>query len=62
MDVKMDDEWIAGGGMLKPAMLLDTAQDPRQVSGYAFGMGLERLALLKLGLKSIDELWCQPYL
>ena len=59
----MNDEWIAvaGGGMLKPAMLLDAAHDPEQVSGYAFGMGLERLALLKLGLKSIEELWLQAY-
>lgn len=43
-------------------MLLDAAQDPDQISGYAFGMGLERLALLKLGLKSIDELWSTQYL
>lgn len=63
LDVRMNDEWIAvaGGGMLKPAMLLDAAHDPEQVSGYAFGMGLERLALLKLGLKSIDELWSEAY-
>ena len=63
-DVKMDDRWVtvAGGGMLKPAMLLDAAHDPELVSGYAFGMGLERLAMLKLGLKSIDELWSPCYL
>ena len=64
VDVKMDDKWVAvaGGGMLKQVMLLDAAHDPEQVSGYAFGMGLERLAMLKLGLKSIDELWSPRYL
>jgi phenylalanyl-tRNA synthetase alpha chain len=64
VDVKMHDKWItvAGGGILKPAMLLDATHNPDQVSGYAFGMGLERLAMLKLELKSIDELWSPCYL
>ena len=59
-----EDRWrsIAGCGVLKPAMLREAGHDPDQVQGYAYGIGLERLAQLKLGLKSIHELWRRPYL
>ena len=59
-----DKGWrsVAGCGMLKPAMLREAGHDPDQVQGYAYGLGLERLAQLKLGLKSIHELWRRPYL
>ena len=40
----------------------DAGHDPGEVQGYAFGLGLERLAELKLGLKSVHELWRHPYL
>ncbi len=58
------DEWhgVAACGMLKPAMLQEAGHDPGQVQGYAFGFGLERLAQLKLGLKSVHELWRRPFL
>ena len=59
-----EDRWrsIAGCGMLKPAMLREAGHDPDRVQGYAYGIGLERLAQLKLGLTSIHELWRRPYL
>ena len=49
VDVEMKDGWIevAGCGMLKSAMLRDAGHDPDQVQGYAFGLGLERLAQVK---------------
>ena len=61
--VKVNGEWlgVAGCGMLKPAMLGEAGHDPTKVGGYAFGLGLERLAHLRLGLKSIHELWRPPY-
>ena len=64
VDVKTKQDWlaVAGCGMLKPAMLREAGHDPQQVNGYAFGLGLERLAQLKLGLESIHELWRPPYL
>jgi phenylalanyl-tRNA synthetase alpha chain len=64
VDAKVDETWqaVAGCGMLKPAMLRDAGYDPDQVGGYAFGLGLERLAQLKLGLESIHQLWRHPYL
>lgn len=59
-----EDRWhgVAGCGMLKPAMLREAGYDPGRVQGYAFGLGLEKLAQLQLGLRSIHELWRRPYL
>lgn len=64
VDVELAGMWqeVGGCGMLKPAMLRDAGHDPGQVQGYAYGVGLERLAQLKLGLRSIRELWRPPYL
>jgi RNA polymerase sigma factor (sigma-70 family) len=64
VDAKVNDKWesVGGCGMLKPEMLREAGHNPKRVQGYAFGLGLERLALLKSGLKSIHELWRPPYL
>jgi phenylalanyl-tRNA synthetase alpha chain len=63
VEVKANDKWIsvAGCGMLKAEMLKEAGYNTDVVSGYAFGVGLERLAMLKLGLKSVQELWRPPY-
>ena len=44
---------ILGAGMVHPAVLQHAGLNPRQWSGYAFGVGVERLAMLRLG---IDDL------
>ncbi len=44
---------ILGCGMVHPKVLSMSGYDPEAVSGFAFGMGLERLAMLKYG---IDDL------
>jgi phenylalanyl-tRNA synthetase alpha subunit len=31
------------------------------LSGFGFGLGLERLAMAKLGLSDIHDLWRPPY-
>ena len=63
VDVKVNGEWIgvAGCGMLKTEMLREAGHDPRVVGGYAFGLGLERLAQVQLGIEAIHELWRPPY-
>ena len=63
-DVRSRQDWVAlgGCGMLKPAMLAEAGYEAGEVSGYALGLGIERLAQLKLGLKSPRELWRPPYL
>lgn len=44
---------IAGAGMVHPAVLKNAGIDPEEYSGYAWGMGVERLVLLKHGVKDI---------
>jgi phenylalanyl-tRNA synthetase alpha chain len=44
---------IMGAGMVNPAVFQAVGYDPAQVSGYAFGMGVERIAMLKHGIDDI---------
>jgi phenylalanyl-tRNA synthetase alpha chain len=44
---------ILGSGMIHPNVLRAVGYDPAQYSGFAFGMGVERTSLLKLG---VDDL------
>jgi phenylalanyl-tRNA synthetase alpha chain len=39
--------------MVHPAVLKNAAIDPEEYSGFAWGMGVERLVLLKHGVKDI---------
>ena len=53
---------VLGGGLLMPQTLTDKGYDPQQVAGYAWGMGLDRLAMLRLGITDIQALWQAPYI
>ncbi len=44
---------VAGAGMVHPEVLRNGGVDPEDCSGYAWGMGLERLAMLFYGVKDI---------
>jgi len=44
---------IMGAGMVNPVVLRNGGYDPQQVSGFAFGMGPERIAMLKYGIDDI---------
>ncbi len=44
---------IAGSGMVDPNVLANCGIDPEEYTGFAFGMGIERIAMLKY---SIDDL------
>ncbi len=44
---------VAGAGMVHPNVLRNCNYDPKKWSGFAFGFGLERLAMLKYGIKDI---------
>lgn len=52
---KVNKEWIeiGGCGMVDPAVFEGVGYDPEVWSGYAFGMGLERLAMLMYGIDDI---------
>jgi phenylalanyl-tRNA synthetase alpha chain len=56
--------WIEllGCGMVDPAVFAFAAEkqpayDPKEISGFAFGMGVERIAMMKYGISEIGELY-----
>jgi phenylalanyl-tRNA synthetase alpha chain len=44
---------ILGAGMIHPRVLEVSGYDSEKVSGFAFGMGIERIAMLKYGVDNI---------
>jgi phenylalanyl-tRNA synthetase alpha chain len=48
---------VSGCGMVHPNVFEHVGYDPHQVTGYAFGMGVERVAMLKYGIGDIRLLY-----
>ncbi len=48
---------ILGCGMVHPTVLRNGGYDPAVYSGFAFGMGPERIAMLKYGIEDIRNFW-----
>jgi phenylalanyl-tRNA synthetase alpha chain len=48
---------ILGGGMVHPKVLEMSGYDPEQYRGFAFGMGPERVAMLKYGIEDIRHFY-----
>lgn len=48
---------LLGCGMVDPNVLAGVGIDPEQWSGFAFGMGIERLAMLKYGVNDIRHFY-----
>ncbi|MCE9530519.1 MAG: phenylalanine--tRNA ligase subunit alpha [Planctomycetes bacterium] len=48
---------IMGAGMVHPTVLRNGGYDPDQVSGFAFGMGPQRITMLKYAIDDIREFW-----
>jgi phenylalanyl-tRNA synthetase alpha chain len=44
---------ILGTGMIDPNVFAFVKYDPEKYTGYAFGMGVERIAMLKFGIDDI---------
>lgn len=80
MDVKCDrsggtvkigqgDDWleVLGSGMVHPNVLRNCGIDPDEYQGFAFGMGVDRLAMLKYGMPDLrpyfeaDAAWSRHY-
>lgn len=53
------DRWIEvmGAGMVHPHVLRDSGIDPTMYSGYAFGMGIDRLAVIRYGIDDIRDMY-----
>ena len=58
-DSKLANKWIEvmGAGMVHPNVLRDSGIDPAIYSGYAFGMGIDRLAVMKYGINDVRDLY-----
>jgi phenylalanyl-tRNA synthetase alpha chain len=58
---------ILGCGMVHPNVLKNCGIDPDEYQGFAFGMGIERLAMLKYGIPDLrtffdgDTRWLDHY-
>jgi phenylalanyl-tRNA synthetase alpha chain len=48
---------ILGSGMVHPTVLRNGGYDPKVFSGFAFGMGPERIAMLRHGIEDIRYFW-----
>jgi phenylalanyl-tRNA synthetase alpha chain len=63
------DDWleILGSGMVHPNVIKAGGLDPEKYQGYAFGMGLDRIAMLKYGIPDLraffeaDLRWLRHY-
>ena len=63
------DDWleILGSGMVHPKVLQAAKVDPAQWQGFAFGMGIDRIAMLKYGIPDLraffdsDLRWLRHY-
>lgn len=59
MEIKIDDRWVEvlGSGVVKGSVLEKLGVDSSAYTGWAFGFGLERLAILSMELPDIRLLW-----
>ncbi len=48
---------ISGAGMVNPKVFSTVGYDPETTTGYAFGMGVERIAMIKYGIEDIRHLY-----
>jgi phenylalanyl-tRNA synthetase alpha chain len=58
-DMHWNDRWIefGGAGMVNPNVLSAVGYDPEQFSGFAFGLGIERLCMRRHGITDIREFY-----
>ena len=58
-DMSWNGQWIefGGAGMVDPSVLTAVGYDPEAVTGFAFGLGVERLCMRRYGITDIRELY-----
>ncbi len=69
LEIGAGDDWleILGCGMVHPNVITNCDLDPNEYQGFAFGMGIERLAMLKYGITDLrtffdsDIRWLEHY-
>jgi len=55
VSAKFNGKWmeLLGAGMVHPQVIKNIGLDPEKYSGFAFGMGIDRLVMLKYGIEDI---------
>lgn len=64
LDIKIKDRgWIEvlGCGMIHPKVLENVNLDPQKYTGFAFGLGVERFAMLKYAIKDLRDMFDGNY-
>lgn len=61
MEIERNGTWVEvlGSGVVRPVVLQNLGIDPDTYNGWAFGFGLERLAILSMNLPDIRLLWSE---
>ena len=61
MDIKMGENWleVVGSGLVHTQVLKNFGLDPAIYNGWAFGFGVDRLAMVKMGIPDIRILWSE---
>jgi len=59
MDIKFNNDWleVVGSGLVHTEVLKNFGLDPEVYNGWAFGFGIDRLAMIKMGITDIRILW-----
>ncbi|MFI4874172.1 MAG: phenylalanine--tRNA ligase subunit alpha [Blastopirellula sp. JB062] len=59
VDMRWNDSWLefGGAGMVDPNVLRAVGYDPETVTGFAFGLGVERLCMRRHGVNDIRHLY-----
>jgi len=58
VDIYFNNRWfeVLGAGMVHPNVFKNVGYDPEKWRGLAFGLGIERIAMVKYGIKDIRDL------
>ncbi|MEK7608809.1 MAG: hypothetical protein AAB495_04485 [Patescibacteria group bacterium] len=61
MEIRRGDAWleVLGCGIVRGSVLANFGIDPERYNGWAFGFGLERLAIISMSLPDIRLLWSE---
>ena len=61
MEIDKDGKWVEvlGSGVVRGSVLKKLGVDPEKYNGWAFGFGLERLAIISMELPDIRLLWSE---
>jgi len=59
IEIKFNNDWmeVVGSGLVHSQVLKNLGIDPEIYNGWAFGFGIERLAMIKMGITDIRVLW-----